>query len=293
MLIGELLQLGIAELEAVGVTEAVADACLLLGHCLSLSRTQLYLAGEQEASEDGAQCFFALLARRKLREPVAYILGEREFWSLPFAVTKDVLIPRPETEFLLETALKAATSSGLPDGLLLDLCCGSGVLATILALELQRKVIAADLSWEALHVARENAKRHGVGELVDFVQADLLEPFYSESDFSLIISNPPYVTQSEMDHDLDPEVIDHEPHLALNGGNEGLDIIKRIRKMLPSVLCQGGYFFMEIGAGQGDQVRKIFTDTEDKNSVFEQIRIFPDYAGRDRVLSAKYRKIVR
>ncbi len=293
MLIGELLQQGIAELETVGVTEAVADACLLLGHCLSLSRTQLYLAGEQEVPEGGAQCFFALLARRKLREPVAYILGEREFWSLPFAVTKDVLIPRPETEFLLETALKTATSQRLPDGLLLDLCCGSGVIATILALELQKKVIAVDLSWEALHIAQGNAKRHGVEDLIDFVQADLLEPFRFNNPFSLIISNPPYVTQNEMDNDLEPEVIGYEPHLALNGGEKGLDIIVRIRKSLAEALCHGGYFFMEIGAGQGDQVRKIFMDTKDKNSVFTQVQVFSDYAGRDRVLSARYRKIVR
>jgi release factor glutamine methyltransferase len=288
MLVGELLQQGISELAAAGITDAAVDTCLLLGHCLSMSRTQLYLAMEEEAPEPCARCFLTLLARRKQREPVAYILREREFWSLPFLVTGDVLIPRPETEFLLETALKAVTTSGLPEGLLLDLCCGSGVIAVVLARELRKKVIAADLSLEALQVARQNAKRHGVEALVDFVQADLLEPFLSDNRFSLIISNPPYVTRREMENDLEPEIIRYEPHLALDGGESGLDVIENIRGALPQVLCHGGYFFMEIGAGQGRQVKRIFSGTNGREAVFEQVRVLSDYAGRDRVLFARH-----
>jgi len=289
MRISELLQRGTSELETSGIVNADVDTCLLLGYCLSMSRTQLYLAMDEEVPVGCVRRFLDLLARRKQREPVAYILGEREFWSLPFRVTKDVLIPRPETEFLLETALQTITTSGLPDGLLLDLCCGSGVIAIILALELRKKVVAVDLSLDALQVARQNVKRHGVEALVEVMQSDLFQSFSCDNRFSLIVSNPPYVTRKEMDHDLEPEVVRYEPHLALDGGETGLDIIERIRKALPQVLCCGGYFFMEIGAGQGEQVRKLFSDTDNRKAVFEQVRILPDYAGRDRVLMARHK----
>ncbi len=288
MRIGELLRQGAKELESEGVADASLDICLLLGHCLSMSRTQLYLAMEENVPEADITCFFNLLARRKQREPVAYILGEREFWSLPFWVTKDVLIPRPETEFLLETALKTVKSSGLPDGFLLDLCSGSGVIAIVLALELQKKVIAVDLSQKALDVARNNAKRHGVEKLVDFVRADLLASFAQDNRFSLIVSNPPYVTRKEMRCDLEPEVIGYEPHLALDGGENGLEVITKIQQDLPHVLCHGGWFFMEMGASQGQNVQAFFSTRDDKKTAFEQIQVRSDYAGRDRVFSARF-----
>ncbi len=287
MRVGELLRRGAVELAAVGLPDAAVDVRLLLGHCLAMSRTQLYLAMKEEVPEGCTGQFLRLLARRKLREPVAYILGECEFWSLPFLVTEDVLIPRPETEFLLEAALQTVKADGLPDGLFLDLCCGSGVIAIILALELGRRVIAADLSMSALRIARKNARRHGVEGLVDFVRTDLLAPFSQENRFSLIVSNPPYVTRTEMMNDLEPEVIGYEPHLALDGGEDGLEVIARIRWGLPRVLCRGGWLFMEIGAGQGEQTRALFTGHQDRDCSFEQVRVLPDYAGRDRVLAAR------
>ncbi len=290
MRVGDLLRRGITELEGVGVSDAATDINLLLGHCLSMSRTQLHLATAGQVTAACEQQFLELLARRKQREPVAYILGEREFWSLPFRVTRDVLIPRPETEFLLETALKTIKVHGLPDGLLLDLCCGSGVIAIVLALELQKSVIAADLSLQALLVAQQNASRHGVGDLVDFVQADLLSPLCPGNRFSMVVANPPYVSKKEMQADLAPEVIRYEPHLALNGGEDGLAAIRKIRQELPLVLCQSGYVFMEIGAGQGEKVREIFSGGDDRAGCFDPVEILPDYAGRDRVLYARLKR---
>lgn len=288
MRVGELLRQATKELESSGVADASVDTCLLLGHCLSMSRTQLYLAMEEEVPEVDVTFFLNLLARRKQREPVAYILGEREFWSLPFWVTKDVLIPRPETEFLLETTLRTVKSAGLPDGFLLDLCSGSGVIAIVLALELQKKVIAVDLSQKALDVARNNARRHGVEKLVDFVRADLLASFALDNRFSLIVSNPPYVTRKEMKCDLEPEVIGYEPHLALDGGKNGLEVITKIRQDLPHVLRHGGWFFMEIGASQGRTIQEFFSTRDDPKTAFEQIQVRSDYAGRDRVFSARF-----
>jgi release factor glutamine methyltransferase len=290
MRVGDLLRRGIAELETVGVFEAAADTTLLLGHCLGMSRTQLYLAAEEQVAAVREKQFLDFLARRKQREPVAFILGEREFWSLPFWVTRDVLIPRPETEFLLETVLKTVQEHDLQDGFILDLCCGSGVIAIVLALELQKRVIAVDLSMAALRVARENARRHGVEGLIDFMQADLLTPFIHGNRFSMIVSNPPYVSTMEMQQELEPEVVRYEPGLALHGGEGGLDVIRRIRQALPRVLCDDGLFFMEIGAGQGKAVREIFTDCDDQEGLFEPIRILPDYAGRDRVVSTRWKR---
>lgn len=291
MRVGELLRRGIAELEAVGVPDAAMDINLLLGHCLLMSRTQVYLAMEEQVPAVCEQQFLKFLTRRKRREPVAYILGEREFWSLPFRVTGDVLIPRPETEFLLETVLKTIKVHGLPDGFLLDLCCGSGVIGIILALELQKRVLATDLSGQALLVARENARRHGVEALVDFVQADLLSPMSRANRFSMVVANPPYVSRAEMREDLEPEVARYEPHLALDGGEDGMEIIRKIRHDLPRVLCHRGYIFMEIGAGQGKMIREIFSGCDENGDVFDPVEILSDYAGRARVLSARFEKM--
>jgi release factor glutamine methyltransferase len=290
MHVGDLLRRGITELEDVGLPDAATDIYLLLGYCLSMSRTQVYLAIDIQVTAACERQFLELLDRRKKREPVAYILGEREFWSLPFQVTRDVLIPRPETEFLLETVLKTIKVYGLPDGPLLDLCCGSGVLAIVLALELQKSVVAADLSMLALRVAQQNARRHGVEDLIDFVQADLLSPLCPGNRFSMVVANPPYVSGIEMQSDLEPEVIRYEPHLALNGGKDGLEVIRKIRQSLPLVLCPSGYVFMEIGAGQGEKVREIFSGGDDRASCFDPVEIFPDYAGRDRVLYARLKR---
>jgi len=288
MRLAELFKRGAAELAEAGVPEYQLDARLLLENCLGITRTEVFLNGQTEVDEVSQRRFFRLIERRKKREPIAYILEEQEFWSLPFHVTPAVLIPRPETEFLLDRVLALTLPENFDRGLLLDLCCGSGVIAAVLAKETGRKVVAADISSAALQVARKNLHRHRLEGLVELVQGDLLSPFRQTRDlFSLIVSNPPYVSDREVEQELAPEVALHEPHLALTGGEDGLSLIRRIRRQLPRVLCPGGQLFMEIGAGQGEAVRRMFADSCNGTPGFRDIEILVDYTGRDRVLHAR------
>lgn len=288
MRLAELLKRGAAELAEAGVPEYQLDARLLLENCLGITRTEVFLNGQTEVDEASQRRFLSLIERRKKREPVAYILEEQEFWSLPFHVTPAVLIPRPETEFLLDRVLALALPANIDRGFLLDLCCGSGVIAAVLAKETGRKVVAADISFAALQVARKNLHRHRLTGQVQLVQGDLLSPFRQGRDlFSLIVSNPPYVSSREFEKDLAPEVAQHEPHLALSGGEDGLSLIREIRLELPRVLCPGGQFFMEIGADQGEEVRKMFAAPCNGRPGFYDVEILVDYTGRDRVLHAR------
>ena len=286
MRVVDLIRFGVNRLEVAGVEQAALEVELLLGFCLEKSRSGLFLAARVEVNERQEQKFLSLLARRASHEPMAYILGEKEFWSLPFLVTAAVLIPRPETEFLLEAVFAAMKNGQWQPGPVLDLCCGSGVIGIILAREMGRIVTAVDLSTQALQVTRQNAIRHQVVDRLALVQADLLSAFVSRPYFSLVVSNPPYVGEQELRDGLQPEVACFEPHLALNGGAGGLDIIKRIRTTLPHVLRAGGEFFMEIGAEQGPAVMQLFTN-DDGEQTFERVEVLQDYSGRDRVLHAK------
>lgn len=283
----DLVRFGVSKLESADVEHAALEVELLLGFCLKKNRTGLLLAEKVEVGERQEQEFLTLLARRAGHEPTSYILGEQEFWSLPFLVTPAVLIPRPETEFLLEAVLAVTRNGQWESGPILDLCCGSGVIGIILALEMGQAVTAVDLSASALQVARKNALRHQVTDRLSLVQADLLSAFAARHHFSLVVSNPPYVSGEELRKGLQPEVALFEPHLALDGGIRGLDIIKRIRKTLPQVLKPGGEFFMEIGADQGQEVMQLFTSGDAGERVFERVEVLQDYTGRDRVLHAK------
>lgn len=282
----DLIHHGITRLESAGVDQAALEVELLLGFCLGKKRTGLFLSANQNVDALQERAFLTLLDRRAAHEPSAYILGEKEFWSLPFLVTPDVLIPRPETEFLLEKVISASRAAQWQTGLILDLCCGSGVIGIVLALELKRPVIAVDLSAAALRVTRENARRHQVEDRLLMLQADLTKAFVQRPIFSLIVSNPPYVSTQEMEKGLQPEVAYFEPHLALDGGLYGLDIICQIREALPRLLRPGGDFFMEIGADQGPAVRELFSG-DNGSSIFDQVEVIADYTGRDRVLHAR------
>ncbi len=280
--VGFLLEHGISELRQAGIEEAQTDATQLLCSCLSLTRTALYLAGNNEVSPDCRKRFLTLLARRRNREPLAYILGEREFWSLLFKVTPAVLIPRPETEFLLDRVLLKRNQHHA-DLKILDMCCGSGVIAVVLALELKRQVTAVDLSFDALAVARENSRRHGVDDRISFIQADLFSTFKADRPFSLIVSNPPYVKYSDITSTIQPEVSRYEPLIALNGGATGLDLIDRMTERLADILDYGGDFFMEIGEGQGQEIQAMFID-RGGDKVYDSVELYTDYSGRDRVI---------
>jgi len=280
--VGFLLQHGIIELRKAGISEAQTDATQLLCSSLGLSRTSLYLAADKDASIDSSQRYLEFLARRIKREPLAYILEEREFWSLPFRVTPAVLIPRPETEFLLETVL-ARRNSDHSELKICDLCCGSGVIAVVLALELRQQVTAVELSSEAIGVARENCLRHEVSDRVSLIQADLFTGFREEKPFSLIVTNPPYVRSEDIVSGLEPEVACHEPRIALDGGLTGLDLVIRIKNGLADMLTYGGDFFMEIGADQGQAIQSMFLE-QGGEQVYESVALYTDYSGRDRVI---------
>lgn len=284
----ELVRRGITELTAAGVADCHTDIYLLLGRCLGKSRTQLLLAAREEVPAAAELEFEAMLCRRKRREPLAYILGEQEFWSRAFHVSPAVLIPRPETEFLLELVFSAGRRGELPlNGPVLDVCCGSGVIAIIVALELRRQVIGIDLSSAALEVSRKNCLRHDVEGLVSLMRSDLLSAILPERRVALVLSNPPYVSSRAIRSELEPEVGKHEPLLALDGGEDGLDLISRLRDDLPRVLAPGGQVFMEIGHDQGPAVAEMFTAHRSGLSDFQTIHILKDYAGRDRVLHAR------
>jgi len=288
MRLTELLQKATSELKNAGVSDCDIDARLLLQGCLGKTRTELFLEAECAVSIESKQKYHQFIERRKKREPVAYILGEQEFWSLDFYVCPDVLIPRPETEYLLDRVLRLADPDNFSQGKILDLCCGSGVIATVLAKEKRQHVIASDISHAALEVTLKNSRRHKMDDLVCAVQSDLFEAFKYERLFSLIVSNPPYVSSFDVDNTLEPEVASYEPRLALDGGMMGLEVIQKIWNTLPKVLLPGGEFFMEIGADQGRAVRQLF---EEKNrevgSDYMHVDILVDYAGHDRILYAR------
>jgi release factor glutamine methyltransferase len=240
-------------LEAAGVPphEAGLDAELLARSALGWDRAALVARRREPAEPAFDAAFGTLLARRLAREPVAYILGEREFWGLPFEVTRDVLIPRPETELIVEEAL-AAFGGGAPPAAVIDVCTGSGCLAVTLAREFGgADVIATDISAAAIEVARRNAQRHGVAARIDFRIADLTDGLSVRAD--LIVSNPPYVARRDAPA-LAPEVRDHEPHVALFAEDDGLDVYRRLLPAGRDRLTRGGKLVLEIGQGQSDAI---------------------------------------
>lgn len=274
-------------LKKAGVEQADLECVLLLGHILGLSRTEVYLRGELVLDEKSRTQFMECLQRRANREPLAYILGEQEFWSLPFLVNDDVLIPRPETEFLLEVVFAHVKRYNLVVQQCIDLCCGSGVIAVVLARQLGATVLAIDRCSKALAVTRENCRRHCVENGVMVLCSDLLAAVRADSGFSLIVSNPPYVSRGAIEGEIAPEVARYEPRLALDGGIDGLDVIRRIAGDTGRLLAPGGMFFMECGADQGEALQAIFAEAAPQGRFFEDCSVLQDYSGRDRVFRAR------
>jgi release factor glutamine methyltransferase len=292
MLVSELLREGQNVLQKAGLTGYQLDCEVLLGKCLGLSRTELYLKGAELVDYSCMLRFREYIERRGKHEPVAYILGQREFWSLDFEVNNHVLIPRPETEFLLEIALKQIKELPVRVSRCIDLCCGSGVVSVVLARELKTHVLAIDCSAEALAVTRLNCKTHKVDDHVDVLCSDLFAAVDSSRAYQLIVSNPPYVTSGAIRDELDAEVADYEPTLALDGGADGLDCIRRIAMEILPYLEPSGLFVMELGAEQAEEVVNIFSALNCDGKYFEKIDIFQDYSGRDRVLVAQLKAYI-
>ena len=244
---GELAEAGI------GGDRAALDAELLARHVLGWDRAR-YLAERRGPAPAGfAVRYGDLVTRRRRREPAAYIVGTREFWGLELEVTPDVLIPRPETELIVEQTLAAC--AGAPPRTIVDVGTGSGCLAVALACEFEHaRVTATDVSHSALTVARRNAARHGVASRVGFVQTDLLEGVALEAD--VIVSNPPYVA-SLAAPSLLPDVRDHEPAVALYGGPAGLDVIGRLLAQAARCLRPAGLLVWEFGYDHEDDIRAL------------------------------------
>ena len=282
--VSESLRDGARQLVSRGIESAALDAEILLGHVLGLSREQILVAGN--ALLDGAQscAFERLLSRRAGREPIAYITGKREFWSLDFRVSRAVLIPRPETELLVAVALRLAEESA-PGRTLraIDLGTGSGAVAVALASEAANvKIFATDVSAEALRIARDNAMRNGVAGRMEFVQGDLFDPIQRKKPVDLIVSNPPYIRRSDIDR-LAPEVSRWEPRGALDGGCDGLDYYRRIAAEEFHFLGPKRAVAEEIGSGTGRVVAAIFQDARECAAV----SIHNDYAHSERVVVAR------
>ncbi|MEW6220814.1 MAG: peptide chain release factor N(5)-glutamine methyltransferase [Thermodesulfobacteriota bacterium] len=272
----------VGRLQAAGVAEAAVDAALLLGQATGLDRAQVILEGDRSLDVATIARFQSLLDRRLAREPMAYIRGEQEFFSLSFLVSPAVLIPRPETEALVEQALPLVPR---PGGLALDLGTGSGVLAICLARELPHlHVVAVDRSAAALGVAAANCRRHGVRDRVQLIRSSWTSCLRSQPLFDLVVSNPPYIGRQDL-AGLEPEVRDHEPHLALAGGEAGWEILAHLLAAVPAVLRPGGWLLTEIGAGQAEVALHRLRDRQ----IWSEARIHPDYSGLPRVLIARRR----
>jgi release factor glutamine methyltransferase len=305
------LKEGMAQLRAAQIPSYTLAAELLLMHALERDRAWMYGHPEESLDPAAAEKFRALIARRAAGEPVQYLTGKQEFWGLEFEVTPAVLIPRPETEHVVEVALarlgergiKIHMDTGAPRETLrvADVGTGSGCLAVALAWELPHAdVVATDISEPALEVARRNAARHGVAERVHFLQRDLLTGL-AQTDpsgvvaryamaastqngplFDLIVSNPPYIARNEAEQ-LQREVRDHEPHAALFGGPTGTEMYQRLIDQARDQLRDRGILVLELGHHSAERVRGMF----DAQPAWTKVAITMDLAGIPRVLAAE------
>jgi release factor glutamine methyltransferase len=272
----KLLQTTAAYLADKGVDSPRLDAELLLAATLDLDRVGLYVNFERPLNADELTDYRHKVRRRADREPVQYILGETEFWSLPFVVSPAVLIPRGDTEVLIEEALMRLG----PQNHLLDVGTGSGALAVALAHEVaDLTVTALDCSTAALAVAADNARRHAVENRVRCVTGDLQQ--LPAGPFDVVVSNPPYVPTPEWET-LMPEVRDYEPRLALDGGADGLDAYRQLAVQARHVLAPGGWLLVEVGLDQSQDVRALF-----RAAGLIEVTARNDYAGIPRVVSGR------
>lgn len=279
----ELYEYGMQKLQEAEILEAALDARLLLEYICHTDRNELLVHGERERSALEEQFYRMTIDKRASHVPLQHITGEQEFMGLSFKVNEHTLIPRQDTEILVEEAMRQ-----LSDGMrILDLCTGSGcILLSLLKYSNECEGIGIDISGKALSVARENAERLGIDAV--FLEGDLfcpLEDFVSEKTtdrlFDMIVSNPPYIETSVIDT-LMPEVRDHEPILALDGMEDGLYFYRKIIAEAPAYMRKGAYLLFEIGCEQGEAVKALMQEAG-----FSNIEIFKDYAGLDRVVAGR------
>ena len=271
-----LLAKGVQQLTDAGVPDAPRDARRLLAHAVGIEAGRLTLILPEPVTQEAEARFAALLQRRAGREPVSHLLGYREFYGRRFKVTRNVLDPRPETEILIEVALQDAFAS------VIDLGTGSGcILLTLLAEMPEARGVGTDLSEDACRVAEDNMHALDLGERAAILRTSWADGIEGQVD--LVVSNPPYIGLDEMDG-LSPEVHDHEPHMALTDGGDGLSAYREISQQAAGLLRVGGRLIVEIGPTQAGAVAQMFADNG-----FEKVRVIQDLDGRDRVVSGEYR----
>jgi release factor glutamine methyltransferase len=295
------LKEAIARLRAGKVPSDTLAAELLLMHALGRDRTWLYTHPERQIDPAAADAYFKLIARRAAGEPTQYLTGKQEFWGLEFEVTPAVLIPRPETEHVVEVALERLGERGIkinmktgapnPALYIADIGTGSGCLAVALAQELPHaEIVATDISAPALEVARRNAEKHAVAGRIQFLEANLLERVFHKSQasnheprfFDLVVSNPPYIAHADA-ASLPVEVRHHEPHSALFGGATGVEIYAQLIQQAGELLDRGGILVLELGHDSADAVRKMFH----AERRWANVSLTNDLAGIPRVIAAE------
>ncbi len=275
MTVTQVLSLASVILANSAIEDSPLEAELLLRYALKMSRVELYQELDHELSLEEDEKFWSLVERRLRGEPTAYITGHREFYGLDFYVDPNVLIPRPESELLVEKTLKLAQNRPAPT--IADIGTGCGAIAISLALNLpQAKIYATDISAAALKVALSNCRRHSVDNKICLLEGDMLDPLPEPVD--LVVANLPYVRESELSQ---VNTVDFEPSLALNGGSDGLEKIHRLGTQVGDKLRPGGCLFLEIGQGQSEAVTTFL------RSLFPlaKIEVTPDLSGIDRVVS--------
>ncbi len=278
MVVEDVLEHAVRTLRAAQIEDAKTDAFLLLEKASGINRSMYVLYKDKEITQEQFDSYKKLIERRAAHEPCQYITGICEFMGLPFMVNENVLIPRQDTEVMVEKALRL--TPGNAD--VLDMCTGSGCIA----ISMQRhrpdiKPVAVDISEAALELAMENARKHRCR--IGFKKSDLFGDLDRNAKFDVIISNPPYVSDQEYDG-LMPEIKVHEPELALKAGPDGLDIYKRLIKDAGFFIKPEGVLLLEIGSGQAKAVTSML-----KESGFENIEVIKDYAGLDRVVTARWK----
>jgi release factor glutamine methyltransferase len=282
--VGRLLEWTTSFLSQKGSESPRLDTEVLLAHALGCKRIELYTRHDEVAPEEGRQKFRDLVRRRVEGCPVAYLVGRKEFFSLELEVGPAVLIPRPDTECVVDECLRLAR--GLAEPEVLDVGTGSGNLAVAVARQSKgAKVTATDLSAEALAVAARNAQRHGVGDRIRFVQGDVYGPLDPAERFDFILSNPPYIRHGDIPQ-LPAGVRDYEPHVALDGGADGFAMFDRLLAGAPGHLKSGGWLIVEIGTAQEGPGRERIGHVEG----FELAKTVHDGSGHPRVLRAQWKK---
>jgi len=285
--ISELLTVTAEHLEKSNFENSRLNAERLLAHTLNLTRIDLYLNFDRPLTQPEVSQFRENVQRRLRHEPLQYIIGETEFFSLPFKVNPNVLVPRPETELLVETVIQYHRNAfrNKKEMRVLDLGTGSGCIAVALARNIDdAQILAVDISTDAIDIAQENARLNGVAERIDFVTGDAFELLeHNQTDkMDAIVSNPPYVAPTEYDN-LPEEIRNYEPEVALKDGRDGLEFYRKIAKLAPRLLTPDGMLAVEVGMGQAQQVQEMFSQNE-----LSSVQIINDLNDIQRVVRCRY-----